>query len=146
VARRAIDALRDLATEKKRGYGAGTTIADRPAVQRLISESDLRLRAARLLCVEILDALFASCENGPPPAALVAEGRAAATFVTDEALAVTSQAFRQAGGTAVYLDSIFQRSLRDLYVIQSHFVVSETSYEQHGQVLLGSDENVGMGQ
>ncbi len=140
LARRALDALRELAVAKKRGYGRGTTIADRPSVQRLISEGDLRLRACRLLCDEVLGRLFAAAEAGPIPAQIIAEARAVATLCTDEAVDVVSRAFRFAGGSAVYLDSVFERCLRDLYVVQSHFVVNDTSYEQHGRTLLGGDE------
>ncbi|MCP5026733.1 MAG: hypothetical protein GY929_10670 [Actinomycetia bacterium] len=136
LARRTINELKALAITKKRGYVGGTTIADRPVVQRLISESELRLRACRLLCDEVLERLFAAAGDGPPPADLVAEARAVGTLCTDTAIDIVSQAFRHAGGSAVYLDSVFQHYLRDLYTIQSHFVVSDTSYEEHGQLLL----------
>ncbi len=144
VARLALDALQSLATAKKRGYGAGTTIADRPSVQRLVSEGRLRLAACRLLCDDVLGRLFDSCADGPPDPAVLAEARAVGTLCTDEAVAIVSGAFRHAGGTAVYDGSMFERCLRDLYTVQSHFVVSDTAYEQHGQLLLGVDDRPSM--
>ena len=144
LATRALSTLSELVVAKKRGYGSGTTIADRPAVQRLMSEGTLRLRACRLLCDEVLERLFAAAEVGAPSSELNAEARAVGTLCTDEALDIVSAAYRHAGGTAVYLESIFERCLRDLYTIQSHFVVSDTSYEQHGLTLLGDSSGVSM--
>jgi len=137
LAKRALCQLREYAVEKKRGYGSGTTIADRPSVQRLISEGQLRLQGCRLLCDDVLDRMVESAADGPPDPRIVAEARAISTLCTDEALSVTSEAFRHAGGQAVYLDSVFERCLRDLYTVQSHFVVHDSSYEQHGQMLMG---------
>lgn len=144
LAKRALEALRVLAVEKKRGYGVGTTIADRASVQRLVSEGELRLKACRLLCDDVLQRLFDSCVEGPPDAGIEAEARAVSTLCTDEALDVTSAAFRHAGGAAVFADSVFQRCLRDLYAVQSHFVVSDTAYEQHGRILLGVTDRSSM--
>jgi len=137
LAKRALHQLREYAVAKKRGYLSGTTIADRPSVQRLVSEGELRLQAFRLLCDDVLDRMVASAADGPPDAGIVAESRAISTLCTDEALSITSGAFRHAGGQAVYLDSVFERCLRDLYTVQSHFVVHDSSYEQHGQMLMG---------
>ncbi len=137
LARRAINELTSLAVEKARGYGQGTTIAHRAVVQRLISEANLKLHACRLAIDEVVGRLFAAAEVAVPPPELQAEARAMAVFCTDTALDITAAAFRYAGGTAVYLDHVLQQCLRDLYAVQSHFVVHDSAYEQHGQILLG---------
>ena len=67
--------------------------------------------------------------------------RAAAVWCTDEALDIVSSLFRYAGGSAVMLDHVMQRCLRDLYTIQSHLVVSDSAYEIHGQLLLGLSQD-----
>ena len=136
LARRALLATAELAASKKRGYLAVTTIADRAVVQRAVGEGDLRLTAVRALMVDVLDRLFASAAEGPAPADLQAEARAAAVLATDESLAVVSAMFRHAGGTAVFLQHVLQRCLRDLYVAQSHYVVSDVAYEEHGRLVL----------
>jgi hypothetical protein len=48
--------------------------------------------------------------------------------------------FRYGGGSAVWLDSILQRCLRDIYVGASHLMVSDVAYEMYGQVLLGDTD------
>jgi hypothetical protein len=63
--------------------------------------------------------------------------RSATTLVTDVALEVTTQAFRYGGGSAIHLNNILQQCLWDLQVGAAHFMVSDVTYEQHGQCLLG---------
>ena len=53
---RALDEVTELAQNKKRGYkGAELLVADRGSFQLFLGESDLRLRAAKALCVETLE-------------------------------------------------------------------------------------------
>ena len=52
VGRRALDAIIDLAQTKRRGYGKQMPLAERAVFQRMLGESDLRLRAARGLIIE----------------------------------------------------------------------------------------------
>jgi len=54
VGRRALDALLDLAPSKQRGYGPVSTLAARPALQRVVGESELRLRAIRALAITFM--------------------------------------------------------------------------------------------
>ena len=138
VGRRALAAITELAQTKRRGYGKQLPLAERGVFQRMLGESDLRLRAARSLVLEILEKVWATaCEGGTPEPSLQVELRSATTLVTDVALEVTTQAFRYGGGSAVHLNNILQQCLRDLQVGASHFMVSDVTYEQHGQCLLG---------
>jgi alkylation response protein AidB-like acyl-CoA dehydrogenase len=57
--------------------------------------------------------------------------------VNDVALEVTTAAFRYGAGSAVRLDNILQRCLRDLQVETSHLMVNDSAYENYGQFLLG---------
>ncbi len=138
VGRRALDAIIDLAQTKRRGYGKQTPLAERAVFQRVVGESDLRLRAARRLMFDLLDHAWDTLEaDRAPTPQLHVELRSAATLVTEVALDVTTQAFRYGGGTAIHLDNILQRCARDLQVGASHFMVSDSTYELHGQCLLG---------
>lgn len=141
LARLALATVSRLAVEKKRGYVGATSIADRAVFQRAVAEGELRVHASKLLMVDVLERLFAAAEHGTPAPALQAEARAAAVLCTDEAIAVTSALFRYAGGSAVMLDHMLQRCLRDLYTVQSHFVVSDSAYEILGQLRLGLRED-----
>ncbi len=125
------------AKEKRRGYGRGISIADREIFQRLVGESELRLKATKLLMIDVLERLYDAAVKGEAPIELQAEARAASVLCTDEAIAVTNQLFRYAGGSAVMLDDPMQRILRDLYTAQSHLMVSDVAYESLGQLRLG---------
>ncbi len=141
VGRRALDEIIALAQSKRRGYATQTALADRQVFQRAVAEADLRLRAARGLMLEVFERAWQTvCAGRSPEPPLQAEMRSAATFATDVALEVTTMAFRYGGGSAVWLDSILQRCLRDIYVGASHLMVSDVAYELYGQVLLGGTE------
>jgi alkylation response protein AidB-like acyl-CoA dehydrogenase len=138
VGRRALDEILDLAQSKRRGYAKQVALADRPVFQRAVAQAELRLRAARLLMLEVFERAWQTvCAGQSPEPRLQAEMRSAATFVTDVALDVTAMAFRYGGGSAVWLNSTLQRCLRDLYVGASHLMVSDVAYEHYGQVVLG---------
>lgn len=137
LAQAALDEMIATAVEKKRGYGAAISIADREVFQRTIGRGFQRIGACRLLMADAMERLFDSAVDGPPSPALVAESRGAAVWCTDEALDVVGALFRYAGGGAVMDGSLIQRYLRDLQTVQSHLVVSDSAYEIHGQLLLG---------
>ena len=138
VARRALDEVTDVAASKTRGYNSVNLLANRPAFQRALGECDLRLRAARSLNVEILEEAWQSvCAGNTPPPPLQARMRSCATYTTDVAVDVTSQAFRYGGGAALFTTSILQQCLRDVNAAAQHQMVSDTAYENHGQFLLG---------
>ena len=96
--------------------------------QRTLGESDLRLRAARGLIIELLEKAWETvCAGRRPGPQLQVELRSATTLLSDVALEVATQAFRYGGGTAVTLNNILQRCLRDLQVGASHLMVSDSA-------------------
>ena len=138
VGRRALDALTEVASAKTRGYNSTNLLANRPVVQRALGECDLRLRAARALNIEILETAWdAVCAGHPPEPPLQAQMRSVATYTTDVAADVASQAFRYGGGAALFTTSVLQQCLRDINAAAQHQMVSDTAYENHGQFLLG---------
>lgn len=141
LAKLALDTVVGSAVEKRRGYGRGISIADREVFQRAVAESELRLKATKLLMVDVLERLFESAQEDEAPIALQAEARAASVLCTDEAINVASTLFRYAGGSAVMLANPLQRILRDLYTAQSHLMVSDVAYESLGQLRLGISDD-----
>ena len=137
VARRALDAVLEVGASKTRGYTSVNPLALRPAFQRMLSESDLKLRAVRALNVEILEEAWETvCSGRTPPPSLQAQMRSLCTFTTDVAVDVVTQAFRFAGGSALFDSSLLQRCLRDINAGAQHQMVSDAAYENHGQFLL----------
>ena len=139
VGRRALDAVTELAQTKRRGYrGTMSLIADRGSFQRFLGESELRLRAARALVLETIEEAWDFASQGvTPPLPLQARMRASATYSTEEAADITSQAFRFGGGTAMYNSNVLQKCLRDINAAAQHNMVSDRTYENVGQFTLG---------
>jgi alkylation response protein AidB-like acyl-CoA dehydrogenase len=139
---RALDLIKEAAGSKRRGRGAAaTTLADRPVFHRFVAESELKLRAARLVTIDAHERAWMSvCEGVTPDAALEAEMRATAVLCTDVALEVATQAFRFAGGSALYQQNRLQMCWRDVNAGAQHFAVSDVAYENLGQYLLGLPE------
>jgi alkylation response protein AidB-like acyl-CoA dehydrogenase len=138
VGRRALDAVTELALSKKRGYrGSAELVADRGSFQRFLGESDLRLRAARNLVLETIEEAWASvCQGMTPLPPLQARMRASATYSTEVAADVVSQAFRFGGGAAMFSSHVLQKCLRDINAAAQHNMVSDRAYENHGQFTL----------
>ena len=137
VARRAFDAVVELAPAKKRG-NPPSPLVERGSFQRDLGEFDLRLRAARALVLEVNREAWATvCAGGRPDTRLQGELRAVAAFATDVAVDVTTGLYRYLGGSAVYKPNVLERAVRDLYTATQHFMVSSSIYETHGEGLLG---------
>ena len=137
VGRQALDEITWYASTG-RGYSRSSSIGSRASFQRALGECDLRLRAARSLVIEILEEAWAEvCDGLSPGPRLQTEMRSSATFATQVAADVTSIAFRYGGGRVMYKSSVLQRCLRDINAAAQHYMVNDTSYENHGQCLLG---------
>lgn len=141
IGRAALDAVMGVARAKRRGFTpAAGSIEQRPVFQRMIGASDLKLRAARALVIEVNEAAWATLQAGGKPSARhQAEMRGVALYATDVAVEVVTNAFRYAGGSAVYRGQLLQRYLRDVNVAAQHLMVSDIAYETHGLFTLGLD-------
>lgn len=139
VARRALDAFVEKEAARQRGYVPGSSrMSARPAIQHALGASELRLRAARNLALDVNGEAWQTLRAGDPlsvrqQCAL----RATATHCTDVALEIVTTMFRYSGGGAVYDRNILQQCLRDMNVAAQHLMVSEISYENLGRTLLG---------
>jgi alkylation response protein AidB-like acyl-CoA dehydrogenase len=147
VARLALDTLSIAAIDKKRGYGPGArSLADREPVQRFIGHSDLQLRAARGLAIELNQQAMDVIERGDEiDTRLALELRSIACYCTEVATEIVTQAFRYSGAGAIFEKNQMQRCLRDINVAAQHLMVSEVAYELLGKTHLGFDDVAPMG-
>jgi alkylation response protein AidB-like acyl-CoA dehydrogenase len=147
VARHALNLLTERAIDKKRGYGPDAgTLADRQVVQRFIGHSDLKLRAARGLAVELNRRAMELARNGEGMTAQQAiELRGIACYCTEVAIEIVGQAFRYSGANSIFAKNSMQRFLRDLNAAGQHLMVSEISYELLGKTHLGFPDVPPMG-
>ncbi len=139
VGRGALDCVIEIAKSKRRSFAPSpTSVESRPAFQRAIGLGDLRLRAARALVLKVYSEAWEHAAAGQiPPPRLQAEMRSTTVYATEVAAEVTTEAFRFAGGMAVYAPQRLQRYLRDINVGAQHLMVSNIAYETHGQFALG---------
>ena len=141
VATRALDEIRGQAINKQRGYTTRTTLADRGVFRRMLGESDLRLRAARALLVQVYErAWAAACAGAPIDVVQQIDMRGAVAFTVHTAVDVAQQAFRYGGGTALHLDNPLQRCVRDLDGASVHLFSTDAIYEELGRKLLGASD------
>jgi alkylation response protein AidB-like acyl-CoA dehydrogenase len=142
LARRAVDELATLATDKR--YAMSTRpMAARAPVQADVARAEAAFRSARALLREtVADAWSAATAGhtlGPEQRRLL---RLAATNTTVQSAAVAELTFRTAGGAAVYESSPLQRVLRDVNVASQHAMVAPRTFELVGRLALGQSTDI----
>jgi indole-3-acetate monooxygenase len=137
VARSCLDDVRELAQSKIR-MGDMTTLAHKPTFQRGLAHHEGMWRAARVLVTDTFgrmeDAVNAGAGVTP---AMRAEMRVAATYATEACREVVQWAHLSAGTTAIREGSRLERAFRDMYTGTQHAFISEKTYIDAAQVMLG---------
>ncbi|WP_394621127.1 acyl-CoA dehydrogenase family protein [Lentzea sp. JNUCC 0626] len=142
VARRAIDEIEALATEKTPQH-ATTRLAEQTGVQIELALMEARLSASAAFLHEALSTAWESALNGDAaPDSVKARLRLACSFVTGEAVEVTQRAFAAGGGSSVFESSALQRCLRDVNVAAQHTVVSRRMLETYSMLKLGLEPDM----
>ena len=143
VAEQALRSFTLTASNKKRGYGPDAKgLGARHTIQRFIGQSDMALRAARQLAVELNQKAMDVIETGQEISTeLAIEIRAVATYCTEIGESIVGDALRHSGAGSIYEKHDMQRYLRDINVAAQHLMVSDISYELLGRYRLG-DVNI----
>ena len=139
VANQALRSFTRTASTKKRGYGPDAKgLGARHTVQRFIGRSDMALRGARQLAVDLNQRAMDTIESGREIGTeLAIEIRAVATYCTEVGESIVSEALRHSGAGSIYEKHDMQRYLRDINVAAQHLMVSDISYELLGRYRLG---------
>lgn len=147
LARHALDLLTTLAITKKRGYGPDAkSLADRESLQRFIGHSELKLRSARSLALDLNAEAMAAIESADTlDLSLALALRGIAVYCTEVATEIIGAAFRYAGAASIYESSDMQRCLRDINVAGQHLFVNDKTYELLGRTRLGFTDVQPMG-
>jgi alkylation response protein AidB-like acyl-CoA dehydrogenase len=141
LARAALDEATRVVGEKRRG-GSSAPLAERPHTQIEIARAEARLRAARALFYETIDAAWAAAQSPEPVAVSHSRDmRMAVSHAVAESAAVVDAMYTLAGGTSVYAASPLQRQFRDVHVATQHFMVSPNILETVGRLFLGLPTN-----
>jgi len=139
IAQGAIDAVMALAQTKKPA-GQTDTLRDRAVFHFQLADAVALVESARAWLYASVEQAWAVAHTGRP-ATREERGRLvlAAANATRSAAAATDLAYTAAGGTANYLKSPLQRSLRDIHALTQHIATSPQQWERGGRLLLGLD-------
>lgn len=141
IARAALDEATRVVMEKRRG-NSSTPMAERPHTQIEIARAEARLRAARALFYQTIDAAWDAAQTGEPVALSHSRDmRLAVNHAVSESTVVVDAMYTLAGGTSVYSASPLQRQFRDIHVATQHFMVSPNILETAGRLFLGVATN-----
>lgn len=144
LARAAIDELVALAGSKTPD-GSGRPLAARPAAQSEVALAEATLRSARAFYREaIATAWEAATRYGEIDVTHRRDIRLATTHATQASAAVVGRMYALAGGSAVYRSSPLQRIFRDAHVATQHMMVSSSTLELTGRLLLGLETDTAM--
>jgi indole-3-acetate monooxygenase len=142
LARRALDELATLATDKRYAMSA-RPMATRAPVQADVARAEAAYRSARALLRETVGHAWSAAAAGhilgPDQRRLL---RLAATNATSQSATAVEVLFRIAGGAAVYESSALQRVLRDVNVASQHAMVAPRTYELVGRLALGQSTDI----
>jgi len=142
VARRALDELRGMASERQR-MGDASALAGKPTFQRDLARAEAKLRAARGYVFDAFGALGRVALRGDPPTLPQrAEVRLATNLATEVNVSVCDFAHACAGTVAVRDASALRRCFLDAHTGSQHAFISEKVWTDCGQVLLGTVEDV----
>jgi alkylation response protein AidB-like acyl-CoA dehydrogenase len=137
VAESMLDDVRDIALSKAR-MGDMETLAHKPSFQRGYAHHLSMWAAARLLVIDAFTTAESAVAAGEPlTPELRANMRMAATYATEACREVAQWAHLAAGTTAIREGSRFERAFRDLYTGTQHAFISEKTYLESAQVVLG---------
>lgn len=144
LARAAIDELVRIAGEKVR-QGTSRSLARRPAAQADTAEAWALLRSGRAF---FYDAIAEAWESATTTGEIKIERRRDLRLATTHAVRSSARAvdlmYELGGGTSVFRTSVLQRIFRDVHVTTQHMMVSHSTLELTGRLLLGVETDTSM--
>lgn len=144
VARHAMDTLIELAGDKT-PQSSSKTLAMRASTQQAVARAEARWRSARAFMMDAVRAGWNEAETtGEIAVDTRRDIRLATTHAVHSAQDIISSMYQLGGGNAIFSQSPLQHCLRDIHVITQHFMVSDSTYELTGRLLLGLDTDVTM--
>ena len=137
IARSAIDALVDLAAEKRPDRMSHPLSADRGAQTRL-AQAEALVRAARLFLCDTVRRLWEDVLAGHDA---TVQQRAHVRLASWHAVTSAAQAvdlmYLTGGATSLYATCLIERAFRDVHAVTQHIAVHPRQLEAAGRVLFG---------
>jgi alkylation response protein AidB-like acyl-CoA dehydrogenase len=137
VARGAIEALVDLAADK-RSAGAGSTLREEPGAQTRLAEAEALVGSARSYLFDTVSIVWNEVVQGSEP---LLESRAkvrlAAWHAVTSAVKAVDLIYLTGGATSLYASCPLDRAFRDVHAFTQHYAVHPSGLQPIGQVLYG---------
>lgn len=144
LARAAIDELVALAGSKTPS-GSRRPLAARATAQTEVALAEAALRSARAYYYEAIAAAWAAANrDGEISLTHRRDLRLATTHATQASASAVDRMYTLAGGSSVYQRSPLQRIFRDVHVATQHGMVSASTLELTGRLLLGVETDTSM--
>ena len=144
LARAAIDELLGLAGGKT-PQGSSRSLAARPAAQADVARAEALWRSARAFYYEAIERAWdAAKARGEIGVEERRDVRLATTHATRASAAAVDLMYELGGGTSVYRRSPLQRIFRDVHVATQHMMVSPSTLELTGRLLLGLETDTSL--
>jgi alkylation response protein AidB-like acyl-CoA dehydrogenase len=137
IARRAIDAFKDLAMRKTPRAGT-TTLANQHTIHERVGMAEGLVRSARAYLHDTVREVVASEHlNGEAKTETVAMARLAGAISARSAVEAVDLMYEAGGGSSIYASSPLERCFRDAHMVTHHIAVAPSNIEMCGQYLLG---------
>ena len=137
IARSAIDALIDLATEKRHERSGQALGEDRGAQARL-AQAQALVRSARLFLIDATSRLWDDVLAAREATVQArAEVRLASWHAVTSAVQAVDLVYLTGGATSLYATSPIERAFRDVHAVTQHIGVHPRNLEAVGRVLFG---------
>jgi indole-3-acetate monooxygenase len=144
LARAAIDELVDLAGGKT-PTGSARPLASRAAAQTDVARAEALYRSARAFYYEAIESAWQSAlTDGGIETEHRRDIRLSTTHATRASAEAVDLMYHLAGGSSVYRRSPLQRIFRDVHVATQHMMVSPSTLELTGRLLLGLETDTAM--
>jgi hypothetical protein len=142
VARSALDDTITLAKDKVR-MGEMTSLANKLTFQRDLAHHEAMWRAANGLVLETFTTIADAVVGGATlTLRMRADLRMTATYATEASREIVQWCHLACGTTAIREGSRLERAFRDMYTGSQHAFISEKTYTDAAQVLLGLTDKV----
>ena len=139
IARCALEEFMALATDKT-PTGSARSLANRPSVQKDVSQSFVAIESAQAFTRQAIDEAWqAANAEGRLSTEIKAKLRLAATNNAWSAVQAVDTLYHAGGGTSIYQKSRLQKCFRDVHVTTQHIMVAQPTLEVVGKVQLGID-------
>lgn len=142
IARSAIEALVDLATEKRQEQTSQPLSEDRGAQTRL-SQAEALVRSARLFLFDTVDRLWHDVLAGREATVEErAQVRLASWHAVTSAVQAVDLIYLTGGATSLYATCLIERAFRDVHAVTQHIGVHPRILETAGRVLFGLEPEI----